>query len=94
MLAEVPGVSVHDIGRRKCGIVSFSMAGVAAGEIESRLRQHGINVSVSLPNSTLIDATRRHLPEVVRASVHYYNQDSELERLVELIRSMASTTGD
>jgi len=88
MLAEIPAVSVHDIGQRKCGIVTFSVAGIEAGEIETRLRQHGINVSVSSPSSTLIDATRRHLPELVRSSVHYYNQDSELVKLVELVKSM------
>jgi len=93
MLAEVPGISGHDIGSRKCGIVSFPMAGMSAGDIESGLRQHGINVSVSSPNSTLVDAKRRHLPEVVRASVHYYNQHSELEKLVELLRSMSSIAG-
>ncbi len=93
MLAEIPAVSVHDIGKRKCGIVSFSVAGVDADEIETRLRQGGIKVSVSTPNSTLIDATRRQLPEVVRASVHYYNQDSELQALVDLVRSICEQAG-
>ena len=93
MLAEIPAVSVHDIGKRKCGIVSFSVAGVDAGEIETRLRQDGINVSVSTPNSTLIDATRRQLPEVVRASVHYYNQDSELRALVDVVKSICEQAG-
>ncbi|MFZ9038113.1 MAG: aminotransferase class V-fold PLP-dependent enzyme [Gammaproteobacteria bacterium] len=93
MLAEIPAVRVHDIGKRKCGIVSFSVAGVDAAEVETRLRQGGIHVSVSTPNSTLIDATRRQLPEVVRASVHYYNQDSELQALVDLVKSICQQAG-
>ena len=89
MLAEVPGVSVHDIGKRKCGIVTFSVAGVDSSELETRLRQLGINVSMTTPRSTLIDATRRELPDMVRSSVHYYNQDSELAALVSAVAEIA-----
>lgn len=92
-LAQIDGVSVHDIGRRKCGIVTFSLAGVGATEIETRLRQEGVNVSMSSPRSTLIDATRRHLPDLVRASVHYYNQDAEIERVVGLVKAIAGQPG-
>ncbi|MCP4390058.1 MAG: aminotransferase class V-fold PLP-dependent enzyme [Gammaproteobacteria bacterium] len=93
MLGEIPAVTVHDIGSRKCGIVTFSVEGVAATEVETRLRQAGVNVSVSARNSTLIDATRRHLPDMVRASVHYYNRDSELERVAGLVKSIAEQDG-
>ena len=90
MLAAIPAVTVHDIGKRRCGIVTFSIAGVDAETVETRLREHNINVSISSPLSTLVDATRRQLPDLVRSSVHYYNQDSELERLVEQIAAMAA----
>ncbi len=90
MLAEIPGVSVHDIGKRKCGIVTFSVAGTAATEVEKRLRDNRVQVSVSSPVSTLIDATRRQLPDLVRSSVHYYNQESELEALVNCIKSITA----
>jgi len=88
MLAEIPGVSVHDIGKRKCGIVTFSVDGVAATDVEERLRNNNVQVSVSAPVSTLIDATRRKLPDLVRSSVHYYNRETELEALVKVIRSI------
>ena len=81
---------MHDIGKRKCGIVTFSVAGVDSSEVETRLRQLGINVSMTTPSSTLIDATRRELPDMVRSSVHYYNQDSELEALVNAIARAAA----
>jgi selenocysteine lyase/cysteine desulfurase len=88
-LAAISGVSVHDIGKRKCGIVTFSVAGVDSTEVVSRLRESGINTSVTTPSSTLIDATRRALPDMVRSSVHYYNQDSELEALVNAVAGFA-----
>ena len=67
LLATVPGVTVQDIGQRKCGIVTFSVAGIEASSIESHLRDNGIMVSVSSPRSTLIDASRRQLPDLVRS---------------------------
>ena len=93
MLGEIPGVSVHDIGSRKCGIVTFSIAGIAATEVETRLRQNKVQVSVSSPVSTLIDATRRKLPDLVRSSVHYYNQESELDALVNCVKEISKQGG-
>jgi selenocysteine lyase/cysteine desulfurase len=88
-LTQITGVNVHDIGRRKCGIVTFSVAGVDPAEIETRLRANKIHVSVSSPASTLIDATRRELPTLVRASVHYYNQEAEIDALVSCVKAIS-----
>ena len=92
-LGEVPDVSVHDIGKHKCGIVSFSMAGVEATEIETWLRENRILVSVSSPASTLIDASKRKLPALVRSSVHYYNQETEIDALVNCVKAIAEQDG-
>jgi cysteine desulfurase/selenocysteine lyase len=86
-LADVPGVTVQDIGARQCGIVTFSVEGVAASVIEKQLRENRILVSVSSPASTLIDASRRQLPDLVRSGVHYFNLESELDALVAVVRS-------
>jgi len=86
MLRAIPAVTVHDIGKHKCGIVTFSVAGVEAVEIETYLRENGILVSVSSPASTLIDANRRQLPNLVRSGVHYFNTEAELEALVATVQ--------
>jgi cysteine desulfurase/selenocysteine lyase len=90
-LAALEGVTVHDIGRRQCGIVTFSVDGVEATEIETRLRESRILVSVSSPASTLIDASRRGLPNLVRSGVHYFNTESELDALVAEVSATSST---
>ncbi len=90
-LAALEGVTVHDIGRRQCGIVTFSVGGVEATEVETRLRESGILVSVSSPASTLIDASRRGLPNLVRSGVHYFNTESELDALVAEVSATSST---
>lgn len=74
------GVTVHDVGTQQCGIVTFAIGGTDAHAIQQRLRTDGINVSVSPPSSTLLDAEARDLPKLVRASVHYYNTEAEIER--------------
>ena len=85
-LRTIPPVTVHDIGQHKCGIVTFSMVGVEATDIETYLRENRIMVSVSSPASTLIDANRRQLPDLVRSGVHYFNTEEELESLAEAVQ--------
>jgi cysteine desulfurase / selenocysteine lyase len=91
-LAEVPGVRVHDLGRHRSGIVTFTVDGVAADEVQARLRSQGINVSVSGPSSTRLDAVRRRLPPLVRASVHYVTTDGELDRLAAAVGDMVASS--
>jgi selenocysteine lyase/cysteine desulfurase len=92
-LGEIPGVNVHDIGKHKCGIVTFSVVGIEATEIETRLRENRILVSVSSPASTLIDASKRKLPALVRSSVHYYNQEMEIDALVNCVKTISEQGG-
>lgn len=82
LLAELPDVEVHDKGRRRCGIVTFSDRRRPAEEVARDLRARGINVSVSHPGQARLDLDERGLPAIVRASVHCYNTDEELDRLV------------
>ncbi|WP_328808438.1 aminotransferase class V-fold PLP-dependent enzyme [Nonomuraea montanisoli] len=88
-LREVPGVGVHDQGVRRCGIVTFTVAGRPAAEVHGRLAETGINTSVSLSRYARYDLPARGLPDLVRASVHYYNTDEELHRLVEAVEELA-----
>jgi cysteine desulfurase / selenocysteine lyase len=89
-VAEVPGVRAHDLGRHRSGIVTFTVDGVAAADVQARLRGQGINVSVSEPSSTRLDAERRRLPPLVRASVHYVTTDAELDRLTGAVGDMVA----
>ena len=85
-LGEIEGVTVRDLGAVRCGIVTFTVDGVEANEVKRRLSRQRINVTTSPRSSTLLDSRARALPDLVRASAHYYNTDEELERLVEMVR--------
>lgn len=86
-LAQLPKVTVLDLGEVRCGIVSFAVEGVDGAEVQRRLRAENINVSFSPQRYTRIDMEDRGLAEIVRASVHYYNTEEELARLVETLPS-------
>jgi selenocysteine lyase/cysteine desulfurase len=87
-LSEVPGVVVHDRGERRSGIVTFTKEGLGADDIRRALARQAINVSVSLPSSTPLDAGRRGLPPLVRASVHYLTTDDELDRTAAAVAAL------
>ncbi|WP_168879452.1 aminotransferase class V-fold PLP-dependent enzyme [Rhizobium sp. P28RR-XV] len=86
-LRALPGIVIHDLGRNPVSIVSFSVEKRDATTVKAELTQLGYNVSISAPSSTLLDATARHLPAVVRASPHYYNTDDEIESFVRAVAS-------
>jgi selenocysteine lyase/cysteine desulfurase len=90
-LIKVAGASVLDLGVRRCGIVSFVLAGREASEIKRRLAAEQINVSVSPREYTLLDMQARQLTSVVRASVHYYNTEAEIERFLAVMRTIATS---
>jgi selenocysteine lyase/cysteine desulfurase len=87
-LRTVFGVTVHDVGRLRCGITTFSAKQKDASEIQAALRKRDVNVSVSTPSSTRLDAEARTLPDLVRASVHYYNTEEEVDRFVTALRDV------
>ena len=84
-LAELDGVTVRDVGEERCAIVTFDVAEVPADHVMETLRRRGINVSVSATSSAVIESLERGLPDLVRASPHYFNTDDELDRLVEAV---------
>ena len=88
-LAGIPGAVVRDLGRRRCGIVTFTLDGVEPDEIKSVLAGQRINVTVSRTPSTLLDMSDRGLPAVVRASVHYYNSEAEVDRFGRAVSALS-----
>ena len=88
-LAAIPAVALHDLGARRCGIVAFTVDGVSPDEARQALAAQKMNVLVSRAASTLLDMTRRGLAEVVRASLHYYNTEDEIERFCEAVEALS-----
>jgi cysteine desulfurase / selenocysteine lyase len=85
-LAGLDGVTVHDKGLQRCGIVTFSVEGVDSDVLSDEIRRRGINTSVTRRDLAQFDFPQRGLTSLVRASPHYYNTEDEVDRLVEVVR--------
>jgi selenocysteine lyase/cysteine desulfurase len=84
-LAALKGVTLTDLGRVRGAIVTFAAAGADHNALKMALRAQAINVSVSTQFSSRLDLKGRGLRDVLRASVHVYNTEAELDRFVEAL---------
>ena len=92
-LAALPGVTVHDLGRERCGIVTFTVDGQEPWDLRTRLAEHRIHIWTSNPGGTRLDMEARHLTRLARASLHYYNTEAEIDRFCTTLASLQSSRG-
>jgi selenocysteine lyase/cysteine desulfurase len=84
-LAAIAGVTVHDQGVRRCGIVTFDKADEPPERLARRLAGHDVSISVSSAPYARLDLGARGLPALARASLHCFNTGAEIERFCELV---------
>jgi cysteine desulfurase/selenocysteine lyase len=89
-LRAVKGVRLTDLGELQGAIVTFAVDGADHVELKGRLREQKINVSVSTQFSSRLDLRNRGLLNVMRASVHLYNTETELDRFVAALAGLLS----
>ncbi len=87
-LAALNGVTVGDNGKVKCGITTFYSDKVEASELVRLLAQRGINTTYTTTFGTRLDMVSRKLPSMVRASVHYYNTEDEINKFSTTLKSV------
>ncbi|MBT9263790.1 aminotransferase class V-fold PLP-dependent enzyme [Pseudomonas sp. MG-9] len=87
-LADIPGVTLRDLGAVKSGIVTFTHRDSSALQVQQWLAAQGkrINVSTSTFRSTLLDMQHRDLLAVSRASLHAYNTEAEIDVMIAALR--------
>ncbi|MGP3533185.1 aminotransferase class V-fold PLP-dependent enzyme [Microbacterium sp. RD1] len=88
-IEDIPRARMLDLGIERCAIVSFALDGVPADDLVAAARAERIVVGTSGPHSTLVDASRRHLGVINRASPHYFNTEDEVDQLVGFLRGQA-----
>jgi cysteine desulfurase / selenocysteine lyase len=88
-LREIDGVTLLDRGAVLAATVTFTVDGASPDEVQRRLEERAVNVSTMEASSAYLDYGPRGLAETVRSSVHYYNDDSDLDRLVEGVKEIA-----
>ena len=78
-LNDIPEITVHDYGKKMCGIVSFSIKNWDSSKVRQLLLEKNINVSTSSAESARLNMPPRNLNKILRASLHYYNTESEVK---------------
>lgn len=89
-LRAIPGVEVHDLGRRKGGILTFTVASRDPERIREILSTQNINIWTCTVRSARLDMEARNLDIMARASFHYYNTEAEVEKFVGAIEEIAT----
>jgi len=89
-LREIAAVTLLDRGAVLGATCTFAVAGVEPVEVRDFLARRGVNVSVMERASAQLDFGARGIETAVRSSVHYYNDDGDLDRLVEGVRAIAT----
>ncbi len=88
-LAELPGVTVHDLGQVRCAIVTAKISGLAPDQAAAALRRDGVNVSTTVAGHNPLDTQDRHVHPLIRLSPHYYNTEAEIDRATDLIAALS-----
>jgi len=84
-LSQTDGIRLTDDGVEKCGIITFTAEQLEPAAIKQDLSKQQINVSTSKGAGSLVSFEKRGLKEVVRASVHYFNTDEEIDHFVNVL---------
>lgn len=84
-LARLPGVTVRDLGTKRCGIVTLEPSGHDAVKLAAALGEQGFAVGTSSPASTRIDFERRGMGTLLRIAPHYYNKTDEISACVDAL---------
>ncbi|MGE0797066.1 MAG: aminotransferase class V-fold PLP-dependent enzyme [Lautropia sp.] len=89
-LEGVPGLTLRDLGSDRSAIVSATLRDLDPAFVRDTLYRQGINVHVSKPASTPVDARDRALPPLLRLSPHYYNTEAEIDRFVAALTALCA----
>lgn len=91
-LSKIRGVTVTDPAAAASGIVTFAVDGIDARDAVLRLRSLGTRLTSVPASHGQWDLGARSIPAVVRASVHVYNREDEIDELLSEVREIAATT--
>ena len=87
-LRQIPGITLHDLGRTHSGLIAFNLAGWDSFELKQRLGVKRINIGANGVAYTPLDMQARGLSSVARISVSPLNTDDDIELLVKALREL------
>jgi cysteine desulfurase/selenocysteine lyase len=82
-LRSLAKVTLHDLGRAPCAIVSFSLRDYPIQAALADAAAAKIVIGASPPASTRLDSDARGLGYILRASPHYFNIEADVDCLLD-----------
>ncbi|MFJ9374702.1 N-methyl-L-tryptophan oxidase [Streptomyces sp. NPDC101455] len=92
-LSALPGIQVTDPPASGGAIVTFVVDGLDASEVQRQLAYRRVHLIAVPAGHGRWDMDHRGLTKVVRASVHVYNDQDDLNALVEAVREIVCLRG-
>jgi selenocysteine lyase/cysteine desulfurase len=93
-LAEISFVTVQDRGKQRCNIITFSLTGHTPEKTKDHFSRSGINIYIMTKVSAVIDFAEKNIEWVVRVSPHYYNTENEIDRFIEVLKTLKHHHGN
>jgi selenocysteine lyase/cysteine desulfurase len=92
-LLALEGLTLRDGGepQNRSGLVSFTLEGWDATALKARLALDGINIGANGVAYTPLDMQARGLESIARISLSYLNTQEDIERLLNVLRSLSPT---
>jgi cysteine desulfurase/selenocysteine lyase len=90
-LSRLAGIVLHDRGKQKCGLVTFTHQQLSCDFMYRKLKEKKISVSCYFRENARLDCDARGLESVVRASVHYYNTEQEVDLFCQAIQDILNS---
>ncbi len=91
-LAEIEGIKVTDTGTVQSGLVLFVHDMVPATRLVDQLAAHNVVARMSPRFGTRLDEKLSALDDLVRASVHYYNTEDEVDRFCDVLAELVNAS--
>ena len=91
-LSLLHGVRVLDRGPAVCAIATAELGGRDAAAVKLALRARGINTSSPGREDAVIDMDEKGVASALRISPHYYNTADEIDRTVDALDEVLSSS--
>jgi len=87
-LSRIPNVKVQDPGLHQSALVTFSVENYSSEFLCEKLFENKANTTWVPEARALLDFKPRGISDVVRASLHYFNSADEIDKFIDLLKSL------
>ena len=84
-IAETPNMHLADLGTTKSSIITCYHETKSSEQIRSFLEEEKIHLTLAGDHSAPWDGEKRKLPQKLRFSPHYYNDENDMDKVIEIL---------